>query len=78
MLDDWTNPMSGKPRVRMLFYMPDHRLAYLNSIDAYGSKQSAKPLKDTRKNRCLLLSTRERILTKVISDGVVKRMRNED
>ena len=55
MLDDWTNSMSGKPRVKMLLNMPDHRLAYINSIDAHCSKQSAKPLKDRRKNGCLLL-----------------------
>ena len=75
---DWTNSMSGKPRVKMLLYMPDHRLAYINSIDAHCSKQSAEPLKDRRKNGCLLLIMRECILTKVISDEAVKGMRNED
>ena len=75
---DWTNSMSGKPRVKMLLFMPDHRLAYVNSIDAHCSKQSAKPLRDRRKNGCLLLSMRECILTKVISDGDVKGMRNGD
>jgi len=56
----------------MLFYFPDHGMAYLGSIDAHGKKQTARSLKDWMLNGLAQMSISQNVITSVITDGAAK------